>query len=356
MNTDEIWILGATGRIGRAVAKILDTRSDVPIVLVGRKRGRLDGVGASLVRPARTEVADSPAAIAELIRSKGPLVVVNTLGSYAQSATSIARACMPGGHYVDMANDLTSMPAMLELHDEAVAADSTLVTGAGFGVLGTEAAVAKACEGRTAPTSVRVDALGSVDTDAGVMGAAFAASIIEVFTTGGRQYRGGRIVPAKLASPALRLTTPDGSIVSSAGGPSGELMAAHLASGAPDVVATSALMPASPAVRAVLPIAGALMKIGFVSRFIARRLAAMRVSARPRPRPHSWGHAVAEWSDGARRECWLQAGEAMDFTASVAATVALRLADGEAPAGAFTPAVAFGPEIAIAAGAEFIFQ
>ncbi|GAB3570308.1 saccharopine dehydrogenase NADP-binding domain-containing protein [Spelaeicoccus albus] len=356
MTTRELWILGGTGRIGRAVARILDAESNVPIVLVGRHRGRLDDVSTSLARPARVVVSDSPASIADLIRAQRPAVVVNTLGSYADSGAPIARACMPGGHYVDLANDLTSLPALLDLHDEAVAADSTLVTGAGFGVLGTEAAVAKLCEGRTTPKSVRVDALGSVDTEAGLLGPAFAASIIDVFTTGGRQYRDGRVVATRLGSPALRVTAPDGSTVPCAGSPSGELVAAHLVSRAPDVVATSALIPTSPAFRAVLPVAGVLLKIGAVRRILAKRLAGVRLSAKPRPRPHSWGHAVAEWPDGVRRECWLQAGEAMDFTATVTALVAARLADGQAPTGAYTPAGAFGAELAVDAGGEFILQ
>lgn len=354
MDNREVWILGGTGRIGRAVAKILDSTSAAQIVLVGRSQERLDAVRSALSRPAGTELADSPGAIAELVRARRPAVVVNALGSYADSADSIARACMPGGHYVDLANDLASMPAIVALNDEAIAANSTLVTGAGFGVVGTEAVVAKLCAGRGQPTSVRIDALGSVGTEAGVTGAAFAASIVEVLATGGRQYRDRRLVAARLGAPVIRVTTPDGYAVSSAGTPSGELLAARLVSGAPDVVATSALAPVSPAARAILPVAGAFMKIGALRRFATRRLAAVRMNARPRPRPYSWGHAVAQWPEGVTREGWLRAGDAMDFTANVAAIVAARLIDDLAPTGAFTPTAAFGPNIAEVAGGEFV--
>jgi hypothetical protein len=49
-----------------------------------------------------------------------------------------------------------------------------------------------------------VDAVSSVATEAGVMGSAFAASIVDVRTTGGRRYRDGRLVKARLgAGPAL---------------------------------------------------------------------------------------------------------------------------------------------------------
>ncbi|GAA5065528.1 hypothetical protein HNP84_006793 [Thermocatellispora tengchongensis] len=43
------------------------------------------------------------------------------------------------------------MESLLALHAEAVRAGSTLVTGAGFGVLATEALVAKLRDGRPTP-------------------------------------------------------------------------------------------------------------------------------------------------------------------------------------------------------------
>jgi short subunit dehydrogenase-like uncharacterized protein len=44
----------------------------------------------------------------------------------------------------------------------------------------------------------------------------------------------------------------------------------------------------------------------------------------------------------------------MDFTAAVSAEVAARLARGEGKPGADTPAAAFGPDLATAAGGEII--
>jgi len=83
---------------------------------------------------------------------------------------SSARACLPGSHYVDLANDIAAVSGLLGLHDEAVAAGRTPVTGAGFSVLATEAVVTKLCQGRPAPSAVRVDAVASVDSGAGVAG------------------------------------------------------------------------------------------------------------------------------------------------------------------------------------------
>jgi short subunit dehydrogenase-like uncharacterized protein len=350
----EVWVLGATGRIGRAVAARLATQGFAP-VLVGRDRERLLKVGAGLglSEEAKVVVAEGAERVAEQITRQRPAVVVNTIGDYAGTAAPIARACLPGGHYVDLAADLTAIPRLLDLHQDAVAAGSTFVTGAGFGVLATEAVVAKLCEGRPTPQRVRVDALASVATEAGVMGA-FAASFADVLTTGGRRYTDGRLVKTRLGADAQKFTLPDGQTVKSAGAPSGELLAAQQASGAPSVTVTSALVPAAPAVRAALPLLGVLLSVPALRRFAIGRMARMPIKAAARPREHSWGHAVVTWPEGTSREGWLRADDGMDFTADVATEVAVRLARGEGKPGAYTPAAAFGPDLAVAAGGSFV--
>nr|BFF21666.1 hypothetical protein GCM10025730_51870 [Promicromonospora thailandica] len=150
--TDEVWVLGATGRTGRAVAARL-AADGVPPVLVGRNRGRLERVGATLglTHGPKAVVAGTPEAIAAEISRQRPAVVVNTLGDYARTALPIARACLPGGHYVDLAADVPAMLRLAALHPEAQGAGSTLVTGAGFGVLGTQAVVTMLGEGARRP-------------------------------------------------------------------------------------------------------------------------------------------------------------------------------------------------------------
>ncbi len=343
----EIWILGALGRTGRGITAALAARG-LPVVLVGRNRERLAASGAKFV------VADGVEAIAAEIRRQRPSVVVNTIGEYAATAATIARACLPGGHYVDLAADLVAVPRLLDLHEEALAGGSTFVTGAGFGVLATEAVVAKLCEGRPAPSRVRVDALASVAVEAGVVGVALAASIVDVLTTGGRRYENGRLVPARLGGDPQTLTLPDGETAKSGSVPSGELVAAQRASGAPSVAVTSALAPSSPVIRAVLPLLGRVLSVPVLRRFAVRRLAAVPTKAAPRPRTHSWGHAIVTWPDGTTREGWLRDSDGMNFTTAVVAEVAARLARGEGKPGAHTPTSALGADLAEAAGATFV--
>jgi short subunit dehydrogenase-like uncharacterized protein len=101
-------------------------------------------------------------------------------------------------------------------------------------------------------------------------------------------------------------------------------------------------------------LAGSLLKIPALRRLAVRQLGAIELKPAPRPREHSWGHAVVTWADGTTREGWLRAGMAMEFTTSVAAETAVRLARGEGRAGAYTPARALGPELAEAAGGTFL--
>ncbi|AGL19065.1 saccharopine dehydrogenase NADP-binding domain-containing protein [Actinoplanes sp. N902-109] len=343
--TGEIWVLGASGRIGRAVAARLRA-NDANVVLVGRNPDALPGKAVV--------IADGAGQMAARIAERRPAVVVNTMGGYAGTAVPLARACLPAGHYLDLAADLTAIPALLALHDEAAAAGRTLITGAGFGVLAGEAVVVELCRDRPRPARVRVDALSSVALEAGSMGEAFAASIVDVITTGGRQYRNGMLVKAALGGDVRTHALPDGQTVRSASAPSGELVAAQRASGAPDVTVTTALAPTAPGARLALPALAALLSVPAVRRFAVRRLARVTMKATPRPRTHSWGHAVVTWPDGSSREGWLRTGDGMDFTADVATETALRLARGEAPPGAYTPAQAFGTDLATAAGAVLL--
>ncbi|MFD3403237.1 saccharopine dehydrogenase NADP-binding domain-containing protein [Kribbella sp. NPDC058693] len=344
-----IWILGATGRTGREIATRVAARGGAP-VLVGRNADRLRKTAADLGLDDVLVTDDLPGEIAR----RRPTVVVNTIGGYADTAVPIARACLPGGHYVDLANDLVAMPQLLALHDEAVAAGSTFVTGAGFGVLAVESVVAHLCADRPTPSQVRVDALPSVAIEGGPLGEALARSIVSGLTTGGLVFEDGRLTKARLAADAREHALPDGQTAKSAGAPTGELLAAQLSSGAPSVVSTSGLMPTAPIVRVVLPAVGALLKIPAVRRFAVRRMAAIEGKPTPRPREHSWGHAVVTWADGTTLEGWLRAGDAMEFTVSAVAETAVRLARGEGQAGAYTPARALGAELAEAAGGTFL--
>ncbi|WP_214402309.1 saccharopine dehydrogenase NADP-binding domain-containing protein [Pseudonocardia lacus] len=351
---DGIWILGGAGRTGRAIAAELVARGAPAPVLVGRDPGRLREVAGKV--GGTPLVAGSVEAIcAELIRRR-PAVVVNTIGPFTETALPVARACPPGTHYLDLSNELPAVTALLGLHDEAVATDRCIVPAAGFGVLGTESVVLALCADRPAPRRVRVDAVPVLGGEPGPVGVALAATIVGALAAGGRHYADGRLTRTRPGGAAERLTLPDGSTVSTAGGPTADLEAAHRASGAPFVVAASTYTASGPLVRAVLPAVGALMAVPPLRRAAVRALSRVRVTPKPPARESTWAHARVEWADGTVREGWMRAGEAMAFTAGVAAEVALRLSRGEGRPGASTPGAMFGPELVDAAGGTLLLD
>ena len=356
LRNDEVWILGAAGRVGSRLARLLVDRGVASVVLLGRSKPSLVDLRNDLGVTVRMIEVDGLDAIVNAVRTQRPHVVVNLLGSFAETSPAIAAACMPGGRYVDLASDLTAIAAIHALHIEAIDKGSTLITGAGFGVLATEAPLVGLCRNRPTPTRVRVAALGSFASEEGVMGDAFARTSVDVLVTGGRRYRGGRLEPTRLGSDVRQHELPDGTNVTSAAVPSGELFAAHTVSGAPDVDFTSALAPTAPFVRTALPVLSWLLRYPAMRRLMIRQMSASKTKEAPRPRPHSWGYAVAEWADGTRREAWLRAEDSMDFTAESAAAVVMTLRRDEVKTGACTPAAAFGPQIAVNAGAKLLFD
>jgi short subunit dehydrogenase-like uncharacterized protein len=374
----EVWILGGTGRSGRVIATELMARGLTP-VLVGRNPTRLAEAARAITQQAteatfdikiepRTLVAASIDDMAAAIQRDRPAVVINTVGPFATTAKPIARACLAAGsHYVDLANDVAAVTTVLSLHEQAHTASRTLVTGAGFGVTATESVVVQLMRqqppDRETPKNVRVDMIPSLATEPGPLGEALAATIVDGFPDAkgrgryqGRRYENGLLSKARLAGDPVTLTLPDGSNVTTSAMPLGELVAAQRASGAPNVISASSEIPASLAVRVILPVATTLLAIDPIRALARRRLAQLNLKPRERPRPHSWAHARLEWSDGTTREGWLRLGDAQAFTGAVPAEVARRLLDGQGRPGANTPAALFGPSLAESCGAEYLIS
>ena len=350
----EIWILGATGRIGRAVAAILVADGLAP-VLIGRDAVRLRKVADKFGGLVRTEVLDSVRAITEAISSQRPKVVLNTIGPFTQTALPISQSCPPGTHYVDLSNELPSVLALLDLHDHAMASGNTFVTGGGFGTLATESVVLNLCEGQPPAARVRCAAIPAVESEPGQLGEALASSITEGFVYGGRRYEAGRLVATPLLGSFEQIRLPDGRMIGTASAPTGELETARRASGAPFAIAASSLVPSSSIVRAVLPASLTVMKIRALRNFARRRIAAIEIKpAKVKVPQVSWAYARVEWPSGALSEGWLRTGDAMAFTAVVMARLATYLATSKVRSGAYTPGALLGPGFAIECGGEFV--
>ncbi|GAB3673010.1 saccharopine dehydrogenase NADP-binding domain-containing protein [Angustibacter aerolatus] len=348
---EQIWVLGATGRSGRGIARRLHETGH-HVVLVGRDGDRLADLTAGL---SGAEVVAAPfdEQLARLHRA-APRVVVSTVGPFARTAAQVVAALPPGTHYLDLGNELSGTQAVLDQHERALADGSTLVTGAGFGVVATETAALLVAAGRRPPARVRVDAIASLASPGGVVGEALAGIILDGAPDGGRRVHGGRLVRAAVAGDRQRFSTPSGDTVTTSALPSGELLAAWRATGAPEVVAATSALPASPLLRAAFPALGVALRSNPLRELAVRRLARLPLPERERPSEFSWGRARAEWDDGSTREVWLRLGDAQAFTSAVAAEVARRLSAGAAAPGSYTPGALLGTALATGLGADVV--
>ena len=351
---EAVWILGATGRIGRAVAARL-VADGLAVVLVGRDAARLHRVAETLENRPITRIIASLSEMAAAVAEQRPTVVLNMIGPFTHTARVIASACAPGTHYVDLSNELPSFLDVMDLHEHAVAAGSTFVTGAGFGVLATESVVLTLCKDRPPANRVRCAAIPAAETEPGPLGEAFAASITQGIALGGRQYEAGRLVRTPLFGDFKRISLPDGRIVGTASAPTGELEAARRASGAPFAISATSMVPSAAIVRAMVPAVLAVLSIPPVLRFATRKIAAIEIKpTNARTLQVSWSHASVAWSSGATMQGWMRTGDAMVFTADVMAKIAIRLMEGKAAPGVYTPGALFGAELANACGGEVI--
>ncbi|KAA8963657.1 saccharopine dehydrogenase NADP-binding domain-containing protein [Mycobacterium sp.] len=345
-----IWVLGATGKGGRAIAhELVLNGSDV--VLVGRDHNRLTTVAESLGRPVRTRVSAGLAELVTLIGDEKPAVVVNTIGPFGLTALPLARASIAAGtHYVDLANELEPVRALLDLDADARSHGVTLVTGAGFGVLATETLVIELRGDRLAADSATVAALPAVDE----MGTAVLASVIDAVAHGGRRYRDGQLVRIRLGAQTTRIPLPGLPARAALAVPTGELEAARRASGAGAVGAYSAEVPSGPMARVVLPAVSTLLAVRPIRTATQRFVSRMRLRPPAKSGEVSWAYARLEWAGDTYREAWLRTGEAYGFTAKVAGYTAARISDETTRHGSFTPGALFGTDLARHAGATII--
>ncbi|MUL78535.1 saccharopine dehydrogenase NADP-binding domain-containing protein [Mycolicibacterium sp. CBMA 226] len=346
-----IWVLGATGKGGRAIASELIGTTTADVVLAGRDHDRLAAAAASIGGRSRTLVAAGPTELATRIAAEKPTVVVNTIGPFGETTGPLARACLTAGsHYVDLANELPPVQELLGLDTEARRAGVALVTGAGFGVLATEALVLELAGGRPAAARATVAAMPTVDG----LGSAVLASVVDAVAYGGRRYRNGQLERTRLGADHAWIPVPDLPAIQAIAVPTGELEAARRASGAADVLAFSSEVPSGRTVRAALPALSALLSARPVHTGLQRLISRTKLTPPAKSGDVSWAYARLDWADRTHREAWLRTGEGYSFTAKVAALTAMRLSDGHGSPGAATPGALFGPDLARDAGAQII--
>jgi short subunit dehydrogenase-like uncharacterized protein len=355
--TSTIAILGASGLVARSIISELGVSDERNLVFVGRDQARLSAAAADAgsTSPFMLAVGDDHDWAAILDRVPRPDLVLNLVGPSTDTAPPVLEWCLRNGaHYCDVANELDAFEHTLARDDDARRTAVSVVTGAGFGVVATEALVLALRGERSPATSARVAAMPGMSTK----GRNVAASAVEVLAAGGRAYRDGALTRTRPGSAIWRVPTPSGGSIGGLGVAVGDLESARRASGAGEVDAFTSEVPANAIVRAVLP---ALAKAARYRPI--RRAVEYGVGLTDSPGPAgkdqdyvSLSYAQLDWANGESRAGWLQMGDGYEFSGKVAAAVVRAQLAGAVPSGAHTPASVLGPELAFRAGATFVID
>jgi len=229
-------------------------------------------------------------------------VVLSTVGPFTRWAGPVVEACLAVGvSYVDIANEWPAVRQLLDRDGHARERGITLVSGAGFGVAATETLVLRLL-GDTSLTPARVRVAGAPAVATRSEGV--ASTIREAMSQGAVTYRDGQVAREQLGTGATVLGF-GGAQWRVFPGPVGDLEAARMTSGAPEVVA---YVP-DPSDRGV--------------------------------DTASYAWAEVTWPDGRVESAELRLGDANRATAAIAAETTARVLAQDG-AGAWTPCRRFG--------------
>jgi short subunit dehydrogenase-like uncharacterized protein len=238
--------------------------------------------------------------------------VLNAAGPFLHTAAPLAGACLNSGtHYLDISNELQVFRTLYNLNEQAEQAAITVMPGVGFGVVATNCLARSASDAVGGAETLEVVArVASAEPGPGV-----AATRAENVPFGGWIRQGGQLRTQELGLGIATLSFPDGDFPIMPL-PTGDLEAAFQATGAPNVVAYSALVE--------LP----------------------ETAESPGSQTYrSFGWARAIGVDGTTSEAWLETGESYRYTVMIAVRSVEETLH-RTLCGAFSPAAAFGSEFA----------
>ncbi|HUC13508.1 MAG TPA: saccharopine dehydrogenase NADP-binding domain-containing protein [Acidimicrobiales bacterium] len=317
MSNAKSWVLyGAAGYTGALIAQHAQECGHRPL-LAGRNGTAVTALAEKLDLPHLTLRLDDATELAAALA--GIDLVLNVAGPFLHTAASLAEACLnAGAHYLDISNELQVFRALYDLHQRAEAADIAIIPGVGFGVVATNCLARYVSDAVGGAEHLEVAArAASAQAGPGV-----AATRQENLPYGGWAREKGQLQPLSLGSGITSVAFPDG-LCRSMPVPTGDLEAAFQATGAPNIIAYTA-------------IAGAEVVPAGTSDIEALGPQTYR----------SFGWARATNADGATAQAWLQTGESYAFTAAAS----IRSVE-EALAGSFrgalSPAAAFGVDFAL---------
>lgn len=343
-------IYGAYGFTGRLIVAEAMRRGHRP-VLAGRDAPRLESLAREFGLTTRQLALDAPRPLAEALGSVR--LVLNAAGPFGETAPPLIEACLEAGaNYVDISGEVHHVRAVGGLDARAKAAGIALLTGAGFGVTFGECLAHHILARLPDATHLRL----SVAADNAQTTLAVRRTILDVLARGGFAVESGRWTPRPLAHQTWSLDIDGASPFAAA--PMGELAALSRSTTVPYIMvgrpmplkAAARIRRLSPVVRAVLSARPLRRMLGRGWSRSAASPAVAPVSAPTGAPRRSLIWAEARNGRGERAAARLETGEGYQASAE-AALVNVEALIARPIAGAFTPGLAFGPQLLSSLGA-----
>lgn len=342
MSHSEWMIYGAYGFTGTLITEEAVRRGHHPI-LMGRSKEKLLPLAKRF--DLDWEVVDLLDEKSLFSAVKKVDLVLNAAGPFTRTCNPLIRACLDGScHYVDIANEIPVWEILQSYDLEARQVGIALLSGAGFGVIATNCLAKYVAD--QLPDATELACASVAYTEHRSTGA--LKTVIEMLPNGGMIRREGKKISNKLGKGVIQVSFPEG-IRTLVPVPTGDLEAAYLATGIPNVTAYSADFPSSPVISGILPAVQKLLKINSVRAWVERRLDKgnqKSESERDDTEKHSYAWARAIDRNGKEFQAWLTLGEGYRFTADSSLLTVEKILQ-EQPSGALTPAQAFGADFVL---------
>lgn len=160
-------LYGAYGYTGRITAELAAARK-VDIVLAGRSRDALAGLGERLSLPTRAVALDDVGRLSEAL--KDIACVVHMAGPFAATSAPMLNACLATQtNYIDITGEIEVFEAMWSRKEEIQRAGITAVPGAGFDVVPTDCLAAYVASKLAEPVSLVIALRGLESASQGTL-------------------------------------------------------------------------------------------------------------------------------------------------------------------------------------------
>ncbi len=332
------WLLyGAYGYTGELIAEAAIAAGERPI-LAGRNAGRVQAVADRLGLEARAFGLGDPAEVAAHLSDVA--AVLHCAGPFSATSRPMVDACIgTGTHYLDITGEIPVFEACHGRTEEAREAGVTLLPGAGFDVVPSDclAATLSAAVPDATRLYLAIKAIGAPSRGT-------AKTMVEGAADGGAIRRNGWIENVPTAYKTRTIPFHD-KLRSAMTIPWGDVSTAYFSTGIGNIEVYMAMPQRMILAAKVSRPFGPLLGLGSVQRAlkdsIDRRAPGPDEEARLGGRSELWGRV--EGPTGRGLEGTLTTPDGYALTVQTALECVRRVSRGEAPTGAVTPSMAFGP-------------